>query len=95
MSILIKPLVTEKSSAMNEHGKYGFVVERSANKVQIRQEVEKKYGVTVEFVNTMVQPGKSKSRSTKSGVIKGKSKTYKKAIVKVSDGDIIDFYSGI
>ncbi len=95
MSILIKPLVTEKSSAMNEHGKYGFVVERSANKVQIRQEVEKKYGVTVEFVNTMVQPGKSKSRSTKSGVIKGKSKTYKKAIVKVADGDIIDFYSGI
>lgn len=95
MSILIKPLVTEKSSAMNEHGKYGFVVDRSANKVQIRQEVEKKYGVTVEFVNTMVQPGKSKSRSTKSGVIKGKSKTYKKAIVKVADGDIIDFYSGI
>ena len=50
---------------------------------------------TVEFVNTMVQPGKSKSRSTKAGVIKGKSKTYKKAIVKVADGDIIDFYSGI
>ena len=95
MSILIKPLVTEKFSAMNELGKYGFVVERSANKVQIRQEVEKKYGVTVEFVNTMVQPGKSKSRSTKAGVIKGKSKTYKKAIVKVADGDIIDFYSGI
>ena len=95
MSILIKPLVTEKFSAMNEQGKYGFVVERSANKVQIRQEVEKKYGVTVEFVNTMVQPGKSNSRSTKSGVIKGKSKTYKKAIVKVADGDIIDFYSGI
>jgi large subunit ribosomal protein L23 len=95
MSILIKPLVTEKFSAMNEYGKYGFVVERNANKVQIRQEVEKKYGVTVEFVNTMVQPGKSKSRSTKAGVIKGKSKTYKKAIVKVADGDIIDFYSGI
>ena len=95
MSILIKPLVTEKFSAMNEQGKDGFVVERSANKVQIRQEVEKKYGVTVEFVNTMVQPGKSKSRSTKAGVIKGKSKTYKKAIVKVADGDIIDFYSGI
>jgi len=95
MSILIKPLVTEKFSAMNEYGKYGFVVERNANKVQIRQEVEKKYGVTVESVNTMVQPGKSKSRSTKAGVLKGRSKTYKKAIVKVADGDIIDFYSGI
>ena len=95
MSVLIKPLVTEKFSAMNEHGKYGFVVERKANKVQIKQEVEKKYGVTVVFVNTMVQPGKSKIRSTKAGIIKGKSKTYKKAIVKLTEGDIIDFYSGI
>ena len=95
MSVLIKPLVTEKFSAMNEHGKYGFVVSRTANKVQIKQEVEKKYGVTVEFVNTMVQPCKSKSRFTKAGVISGRSKTYKKAIVKVADGEIIDFYSGI
>ena len=95
MNILIKPLVTEKFSAMNEHGKYAFVVERSANKVQIKQEVEKRYGVAVKFVNTMVQPGKSKSRSTKGGFIKGKTKTYKKAIVKLADGDIIDFYSGI
>ena len=95
MSVLIKPLVTEKFSAMNEHGKYGFVVERKANKVQIRQEVERKYGVTVEFVNTMIQPGKSKVRSTKGGIIKGKSKTYKKAVIKLADGDIIDFYSGI
>ena len=95
MSVLIKPLVTEKFSAMNEYGKYGFVVDRKANKVQIRQEIERKYGVTVEFVNTMVQPGKSKIRSTKAGIIKGKSKTYKKAIVKLAEGDIIDFYSGI
>ena len=95
MSVLIKPLVTEKFSAMNEYGKYGFVVERKANKVQIRQEIERKYGVTVEFVNTMVQPGKSKIRSTKAGIIKGKSKAYKKAIVKLAEGDIIDFYSGI
>ena len=95
MSVLIKPLVTEKFSAMNEYGKYGFVVERKANKVQITQEIETKYGVTVEFVNTMVQPGKSKIRSTKAGIIKGKSKAYKKAIVKLAEGDIIDFYSGI
>ena len=95
MSVLIKPLVTEKFSAMNEYGKYGFVVERKANKVQIRQEIERKYGVTVEFVNTMVQPGKSKIRSTKAGIIKGKSKAYKKAIVKLAEGDIIDFYSNL
>jgi large subunit ribosomal protein L23 len=95
MGILIKPLVTEKFSAMNEQSKYGFIVEKAANKVQIKQEVEKVYGVTVESVSTMVQPSKSKSRFTKSGVIKGKKSSYKKAIVKVADGEIIDFYSGI
>lgn len=95
MGILIKPLVTEKVSSLNEHGKYGFVVDRSANKVQIKKEVEKTYGVTVESVNTMVQPGSSKRRYTKSRVIEGKTPAYKKAIVQVAEGDIIDFYSGI
>lgn len=95
MGVLIKPLVTEKMSAMNEHGKYGFVVAKAANKVQIKNEVEKTYGVTVESVNTMVHPGKSKSRYTKSGIIEGKTPSFKKAVVQVADGDIIDFYSGI
>lgn len=95
MGVLIRPLVTEKVSALNEQGKYGFVVTREANKVEIRKEVEKTYGVTVESVNTMVQAGKAKSRFTKSGVIEGKKPTYKKAVVKVAEGDIIDFYSGI
>ncbi|RED99494.1 50S ribosomal protein L23 [Marinoscillum furvescens] len=95
MGVLIKPLVTEKASALNEHGKYGFVVDKKANKVQIKKEVEKVYGVTVESVRTMIQPGKSKSRYTKSGVIDGNTPSYKKAIVQVAEGDIIDFYSGI
>ena len=95
MGVLIKPLVTEKVSAMNEHGKYGFVVEKSANKVEIKKEVEKTYGVTVESVNTMVQPGKAKSRFTKSGIIEGSTPSFKKAVVQVAEGDIIDFYSGI
>ncbi|MEQ8239482.1 MAG: 50S ribosomal protein L23 [Cyclobacteriaceae bacterium] len=95
MGVLIKPLVTEKVSAMNEHGKYGFMVDKSANKIQIKAEIEKTYGVTVESVNTMLHPGKSKSRYTKSGMIEGKTPAYKKAVVKVADGDIIDFYSGI
>ena len=95
MAVLIKPLVTEKFSAMNEQGKYGFIVEKKANKVQIKQEVEKTYGVTVESVNTMIQAGASKSRYTKSGMISGKTPSYKKAVVKVADGDLIDFYSGI
>jgi large subunit ribosomal protein L23 len=95
MGVLIKPLVTEKASALNEHGKYGFVVSKESNKVQIKKEVEKTYGVTVESVNTMVHPGKSKSRYSKSGVLTGKTPSQKRAIVKVAEGDIIDFYSGI
>ncbi|MEM0939093.1 MAG: 50S ribosomal protein L23 [Bacteroidota bacterium] len=95
MHVLIKPLVTEKISALNEHGKYGFVVSKEANKVQIKNEVERKYGVTVEAVNTMLQPGKSKRRYTKSRIIEGRTPAYKKAIVQVAEGDIIDFYSEI
>lgn len=95
MGVLIKPLVTEKVSAMNEHGKYGFVVDKSANKVQIKKEVEKTYGVTVESVNTMLHPGRTKKRYTKSRVIEGRTPAYKKAVVQVAEGDIIDFYSGI
>ena len=95
MGVLIRPLVTEKFSALNEHGKYGFVVAKGANKVEIKKAVEQTYGVTVEDVNTMIHPGKSKSRYTKSGVISGSTPMYKKAIVKVADGDIIDFYSEI
>ena len=95
MSVLVKPLVTEKMSALNEKGKYGFVVSRGANKVEIKKEVEKMYGGTVESVNTMNYLGKSKSRFTKSRVITGRASSFKKAIVTVAEGDVIDFYSEI
>ncbi len=95
MSVLIKPVVTEKVSALNEKGKYGFIVNRKANKVEIKKAVEKMYGVTVEDVNTMNYLGKLKTRYTKSRVISGRSTSYKKAIVTVAEGDVIDFYSEI
>ncbi|WP_109832167.1 50S ribosomal protein L23 [Reichenbachiella versicolor] len=95
MSILKKPIVSEKVSALNEAGKYGFVVDKSANKVEIKKAVEKAYGVTVESVNTMVYPGKSKTKYTKSKIISGRTSAYKKAIVQVADGDIIDFYGEV
>ena len=95
MEILKKPLVTEKATAQNESGKYGFVVDRRANKVQIREAVEKMYGVTVEKVRTMNYQGKYKSRYTKTKVLTGRTTSYKKAIVQVAEGEIIDFYSGI
>jgi large subunit ribosomal protein L23 len=95
MSILIKPLVTEKITSLNDKGKYGFVVEKTANKVQIKNAIEKTYGVSVESVKTMIANGKAKSRNTKSKVTVGRTQSYKKAIVTVAKGEIIDFYSGI
>ncbi|TXB67350.1 50S ribosomal protein L23 [Vicingus serpentipes] len=96
MSIIIKPVVTEKMTAQTEKlNRYGFVVDHKANKVQIKKAVEGMYSVTVESVNTMVYAGKSKSRFTKAGLISGRTNRFKKAIITVAEGDVIDFYSNI
>jgi len=95
MSVLKKPLVTEKVSALNEKGKYGFIVDASANKVEIKLAVEKQYGVNVEKVNTMNVMGKLKTRYTKAGVLAGRRPNYKKAIVTLAEGEVIDFYSNV
>lgn len=95
MSVLKKPLVTEKVSALNEKGKYGFVVDIEANKVEIKKAVEKQYGVTVERVNTIRIMGKAKSRFTKAGVLAGRKPNFKKAIVTLAEGEVIDFYSNV
>lgn len=95
MSVLKKPLVTEKVSSLNEKGKYGFLVDLNANKVEIKKEVERMYGVNVLSVQTMRYMGKRKTRFTKAGVLSGKKNNFKKAIVALREGEIIDFYSGI
>jgi len=95
MSILKKPLVTEKVSALNEKGMYGFFVDINANKVEIKKAVEKQYGVTVASVNTMSVMGKQKTRYTKAGVLAGRKPNYKKAIVTLAQGEVIDFYSNV
>ena len=96
MNILLKPIVTEKMTSLGEKfNRYGFVVEKTANKLQIKQAVEELYEVTVLDVNTMVYGGKSKTRHTRSGVTSGKTNSYKKAVVTVADGEAIDFYSNI
>ncbi|MGB3778583.1 MAG: 50S ribosomal protein L23 [Tunicatimonas sp.] len=95
MQILKRPIVTEKISTQNERGVYGFVVDKRANKLQIRDAVEQTYGVTVDQVRTMNYQGKKKSRYTKSRVVTGRSTGFKKAIIQVADGDIIDFYSNV
>jgi large subunit ribosomal protein L23 len=96
MEILVKPLVTEKMTDQSERfNRYGFVVDRSATKPQIKKAVESLYNVTVDSVNTMVYGGKVKSRYTKGGIITGKTTAFKKAIVTLAEGDSIDFYSNI
>ena len=96
MSIVIKPVITEKMTAMGEKlNRYGFIVQRKANKLQIKKAVEELYSVQIRDVNTMVIPGKAKTRYTKSGFISGQTSAYKKAIVTLKEGETIDFYSNI
>ena len=96
MAFIIKPIVTEKLNELSEkQNKFGFVVKPTANKLQITAEVEARYGVTVTDVNTMVYAGKSKSRYTRAGLLRGRTNAFKKAIVTVKEGEAIDFYSNI
>jgi large subunit ribosomal protein L23 len=94
--ILLKPILTEKLTAQEEPlNRYGFLVDRTANKIQIKKAVEEMYGVTVDSVNTMRYAGKNKSRFNKTGVIAGRSSHFKKAMVTLPKGEKIDFYSNI
>ncbi|MBN1414519.1 MAG: 50S ribosomal protein L23 [Bacteroidales bacterium] len=96
MDIILKPVVTEKMNLKGESlRQYGFIVDKRANKVQIKKAVEELYGVTVESVNTMRYAGKLKSRYTKTGLVTGKKNTVKKALVTLREGETIDFYSNI
>jgi large subunit ribosomal protein L23 len=96
MDILIKPIVTEKLTAQAEKlNRYGFFVEKKANKLQIKKAVEDMYKVKVSSVNTMRYSGKAKSRFTKSGVISGSSPHTKRAVITLAEGETIDFYSNI
>ncbi len=93
--ILIKPIITEKMTDVSERlDRYGFVVDRRANKIQIGKAVEEAYGVVVDKVWTMNYAGKSKSKFTKTGMVKGRTTAYKKAIVTLSEGEI-DIYGNI
>jgi large subunit ribosomal protein L23 len=96
MDILIKPIATEKMTAQGETlNRYGFYVDKRANKIQIKKAVEEMYGVNVADVNTMIYSGKKKTRYTKTGLTVGRTNSYKKALVTLAEGDKIDFYSNI
>ena len=95
MGVIIKPIVTEKVTALNEKSVYGFRVLKSATKEEIKKAVEDIYKVSVLAVNTSIVNGKKKTRSTKRGLISGTTASYKKAYVTLKSGEVIDFYSNI
>ena len=96
MSILKKPIITEKATNDSEvNNRFAFVVDNKANKIEIKDAVESAYGVSVEKVRTMnVRPNR-KSRYTKTGIVTGKTNAYKKAIVQVAEGETIDLYANL
>ena len=96
MIIIKKPVITEKMTAISEKlNKYAFIVDKRANKLQIKQAVQDLYGVQVESVNTINYEGKLKSRYTKTGIISGRRDAFKKAIVTLAKGETIDIFSNI
>lgn len=96
MSILIKPIITEKATNESElNNCFTFMVNQNANKIQIKEAVETFYSVSITKVRTMnVRPDR-KTKFTKTGVVTGKTSAYKKAIVQVAEGDTIDLYTNL
>ena len=96
MNIIQKPIITEKMTAISEKlQQYGFIVDKRANKLQIKEAIKDLYGVEVVTVNTMNYAGKRKSRFTKTGIVAGKVPAFKKAVVTLAEGETIDFFSNI
>jgi large subunit ribosomal protein L23 len=94
--VLIKPVLTEKVNKQIEKSRsYTFIVDRKANKLEIKTAIEQFYGVTVTAVNTSIVPAKAKSRMTKAGVVKGRKPAKKKAIVQVAENEEINLYGEI
>jgi large subunit ribosomal protein L23 len=95
--IIIKPLISEKSTKLAENTKlnqYTFVVDKSANKIEIKKAVEAKFGINVVAVNTSVRPGKNKARVVKGRYVHGKTASIKKAYVTVAEGQFIEGFYG-
>ena len=96
MDILVKPILTEKATNESElRNSYTFIVSKDANKIQIKKDIEESYGVSVIKVRTMIYGAQSMTKYTKRGVQKSKKGAYKKALVKISEGDRIDFFSNL
>ncbi len=96
MNILIKPVITEKATADSENkNRYTFIVDKRANKIEIKNAVEASYGVSVEKVRTMNYAPKRSVKYTKSGIQHSKTNAYKKAVIQIGEGDTIDIYNNL
>jgi|TARA_B100001939_G_scaffold347938_1_gene371435 large subunit ribosomal protein L23 len=96
MKVIFEPIITEKATNDSElRNRYAFVVNREANKIQIKDAVEKRYNVNVEKVRTQIYGSERKTKYTKKGVQRTKTNIKKKAIVDIQDGDSIDFYNNL
>ncbi len=96
MNTLIKPVITEKfTKQADTFRRYAFVVDKRANKLEIKNAVQEMYGVQVLRVNTQQYLGKVKMRNTTQGLAVGRVFNSKKAIVTLKEGDAIDFYASI
>ena len=94
--ILIRPLYTEKISKIGEEqNKYAFEVDRNANKIEIKNEIQNKFDVKVLSVHTMVMPGKMRQQLTRAGRFYGKRPDWKKAIITLVEGDKIDLFENV
>ncbi len=94
-AILKRPIVTEKMTAQQENGMYAFEVEGGANKIEVARAVEKKFNVTVLEVRTQVVKGKTKTQMTRKGRFTGRTSAWKKAIVRLKEGDKIEFFQNV
>jgi large subunit ribosomal protein L23 len=93
-NIIIKPILSEKTTALAEINKYTFQVAKNANKLEVKKAVEEQFGVTVLSVNTSIRPGKSRTRVVKGRQTRGQTSPIKKAIVTIAEGEFIDGFYG-
>lgn len=93
--ILLRPLVTEKMTALQDKRQYAFEVDIETNKIEIARAIEKKFNVTVESIRTMQLKGKTKSQLTRRGRFSGRTPHWKKAIVTIKEGEKIEFFENV
>jgi large subunit ribosomal protein L23 len=96
MSILVRPIITEKANKLSEKlQQYAFIVNPKANKIEIKKALETFYNVNIVDISTMIYAGKKKSKYSKNRFVEGKNKKFKKAIITLAEGEVIDLYENL